>query len=171
MNRRFCLEANRICIIGICHIVFSAPSSSPPADCSNKSVISGQPAIANPLRIYEPRNMVCVHPLLTSLTVVCPSLLPYYPPFSEENQILMQKCAHMVSILGWFPLSYSAPRKITSNSTRVTHLRATWTRSHRGFDPTTEITYAVQRLEKCFSSRSSVVVSHLRTVTVPVLTV
>lgn len=145
------------------HIVFSALSSSPPADCSNKSVVSGQPAVANPHRIYEPRNRVPVHPL-TSFTVVCQPVLPSSPPFSGENQILMQKCAHMVSISGWFPLGYSAPRKITSNSTRVTHLRSTWTLSHREFDPTTEMTYTVQRLVwRMFlsSSLSSGAVSHL----------
>lgn len=145
------------------HIVFSPLSSSPPADGSNKSVTSGQPAVTNPHTIYEPRNRVRVH-LLTSSTVVCQPVLPFSPPFSGENQILMQKCVHMVSISGWFPLGSSAPRKITSNSTRVTHLRSTWTLSHREFDPTTEMTYTDQRLVwRMFlsSSLSSGVVAHL----------
>lgn len=110
-----------------------------------------------------------MHPL-TSSTVVCPPVLPFSPPFSGENQILMQKCAHMVSISGWFPWGSSAPRKITSNSTRLTRLRSTWTLSHREFDPTTEMTYTVQRLVwRMFlsSSLSSGVVSHLCSLTSP----
>lgn len=177
INMPFWFEANGISIIGMSPPTFSSwswlagatLSSSPPADCSNKSVISGQPAVANPHRIYEPRNRVPVHPL-TSSTVVCPPVLPFSPPFSGENQILMQKCAHMVSISGWFPWGSSAPRKITSNSTRLTHLRSTWTLSHREFDPTTEMTYTVQRLVwRMFlsSSLSSGVVSHLCSLTSP----